>query len=195
MNPDSKCQRPARRLGLLLAACCLLVANVAAAQSGRFDVRSAGSRLQDGVYFLSARIDYRLSEQALEALESGVSLTIELQIQLFRLRRFLPDAETALLEQSYQLSYQPLSRRYVIRNLNSGEQSTHATLFSALNDMGRVTDLPIIDESLLEPDARYEIRLRAVLDQNTLPGPLRLLAFWGDSFRLESEWYTWLLKD
>jgi hypothetical protein len=195
MSPERKRQTPARRFGLLLAACCLLAASVAAAQAGRFDIRSAASRLQDGVYFLSARVDYRLSEQALEALESGVSLTVELQIQVFRLRRFLPDAEAAELEQSYQLSYQPLSRRYVIRNLNSGEQSTHATLFSALNDMGRVNDLPIIDESLLEPDARYEIRLRAVLDQNTLPGPLRLLAFWGDSFRLESEWYTWSLRD
>jgi len=33
-----------------------------------------------------------------------------------------------------------------------------------------------------------------VLDQNTLPGPLRLLAFWSSGFRLESDWYVWILN-
>lgn len=184
-----------RRAGILLALLGLCVAGLAQAQEGRFDVRSAGSRLVDGVYYLSARVDYRLSEEALDALDSGLTLTVQLQIEVQRVRRFLPNAEVATLEQSYQLSYQPLSERYVVRNQNSGEQSSHATLFSALSDMGRVTDLPVIDAALLDADARYAIRVRAVLDQNTLPGPLRMLAFWGDSFRLESEWYTWTLKD
>ena len=53
----------------------------------------------------------------------------------------------------------------------------------------------MIDAALLQPKSRYEMRMRAVLDQNTLPGPLRLVAFWGDSFRLESEWYSWMLRD
>ncbi len=88
-----------------------------------------------------------------------------------------------------------MSERYLVRNLNSGEQKSYATLFSALNDMGRVVELPVIDAALLEPNARYEIRLRAVLDQNTLPGPLRLIAFWSEGFRLESDWYRWTLRE
>ena len=164
------------------------------AEDGRFDVRSAGTRLQDGVYFLTARVDLRLSDQALKALSSGVPLTIEMQIDVFRQRGFLPDPQVANLRQAYLLSYQPLSERYVVKYLNSGEQSSHATLFSALNDIGRISALPVLDEALLSQGDSYEIRMRAVLDQNTLPGPLRMLAFWGDSFRLESEWYTWTLK-
>ena len=61
--------------------------------------------------------------------------------------------------------------------------------------MGRVVDLPVIDVSILDRDATYEIGLRAVLDQNTLPGPLRLFAFWSSGFRLESDWYVWTLSD
>jgi len=174
----------------------LLIGNghLTAKESGRFDVRSANTRLQDGVYFLTARVDLRLSDEALEALESGVELTVEMQIEVSRNRNLLPDTQVADLSQSYLLSYQPLSQRYLVKNVNSGEQSSHATLFAALSEIGRISTLPLIDDALLRPNGRYDVRMRAVLDRNTLPGPLRLFVFWGDSFRLESEWYTWSLR-
>ena len=165
--------------------------DIVEAKSEPFEVRSATTELRDGVYFASARINYRLSEEALDALQNGIALNIQLQIEVSRVRRFWPDQKSAALKQDYQLSYQPLSERYVVKNLNSGVQSSFATLFSALSNMGRVTELPVIDATLLEPGAKYEFSIRAVLDQNTLPRPLRLIAFWSDGFRLESDWYTW----
>jgi hypothetical protein len=169
--------------------------NTAFAKDGSFEIRSASTRLSDGVYFATARIDYRLSSDALSALDNGVALTVQLQIELSRKRRLWLDNNVATLSQAYSLSFQPLSERYVVKNLNSGEQDSFATLFSALNNMGRVVDLPVIDAALLDPDSNYEIALRAVLDQNTLPGPLRLIAFWSSGFRLASDWYTWQLND
>ncbi len=181
-----------RLLRLLLLA---VLPAISVSANERFDVRSAATQLQNGVYYLTARVDLPLSEEALEALESGLELTIQMQMEVFRQRNFLPDPEIANLRQDYVLSYQPLSERYLVNNKNSGEQSSHATLFAALNNLGRISALPVIDAALLEADSRYEIRMRVVLDQNTLPGPLRLLAFWGNSFRLQSEWYAWMLKD
>ena len=189
------CQTSCTFVGVI---CALLISfaplSSAYSKDQPFEIRSAESRLFQGVWFANALIDFRLSDEALAALDSGVVLTIELQIRLDRVRRFWLDKETAMLEQSFELSYQPLSERYVVRNLNSGEQDSFATLFSALNSMGRVVDLPIIDASLLDADEQYEIALRAVLDQNTLPGPLRLIAFWSSGFRLESDWYVWILN-
>lgn len=172
----------------------LSIAPVAAQEAGRFDIRSAYTSLREGVYFLNARIEYRLSDQALAALESGVGLTLELQIEVSRRRRFFTDPEIATLRQRYHLQFHALSQRYVVRNLNSGEQASFSTLFAALNSAGRVTDLPIIDAALLDRDDRYEVHLRAVLDIREIPGPLRLLAFWLDDWRLASEWYTWPLR-
>jgi len=168
--------------------------DIASAKGQPFEIRSAESRLYQGVWFANALIDFRLSNEALDALDSGVALTIELQFRLDRVRRFWIDKEIATLQQRLELSYLPLSERYVVRNLNSGEHDSFATLFSALNSMGRIVDLPIIDASLLDADEQYEISIRAVLDQNTLPGPLRLLAFWSSGFRLESDWYVWMLN-
>ncbi len=179
-------------------ACALIFAfaplDVAWSKEQPFEIRSAESRLFQGVWFTNALIDFRLSDDALAALDSGVVLTIKLQIHLDRVRRFWLDKETARLEQRFELSYQPLTERYVVRNANSGEQDSFATLFSALNSMGRIIDLPIIDAALLDTDERYQIAMRAVLDQNTLPGPLQALAFWSGGFRLESEWYEWMLN-
>jgi hypothetical protein len=171
-----------------------ILAAPAVADSGSFEIRNASSRLKDDVFFVNARIDYRLSDEALAALDSGVTLTIELQIELSRVRRFWLDKNVATLRQSYQVSFQPISERYVVRKLNSGEHDSYATLFSALTSIGRIIDLPVIDASLLEQDSRYEIAIRAVLDQDNLPGPLRLIDFWGSGFRLDSDWYRWKLN-
>lgn len=187
-------RRSARRIAPALAAL-LLACSAAGAQDGGFEVRSAAARLVDGVYFVDARIDLELSDRALEALDSGVALTIQLQIEVIRKRAFLPDALVAELRQDTTLSYEPLTQRYVVRNLNSGQQQSYATLFSALSSLGRVSGLPVIDAALLARNAGHRMRLRVVLDQDTLPGPLRLIAFWSSGFRLVSEWYGWTLRD
>jgi hypothetical protein len=162
---------------------------------GRFEVRSASSSLRDGVHFLEARVEYRLSGEARQALDAGVPLTIELEMMVIRHRRFWPDVEVATLRQGYRLEYHALSQRYIVRNLNSGEQSTFATLFSALNFLGRISDLPVIDAALLEPGNRYDGRIRALLSKEDIPGPLQLIAFWRKGWSLESEWFRWRIVD
>ena len=179
----------------LLAYCLLLLPFVARSQDGRFEVQNTSTFLEDGVYYVTAWLDYTLSSEALEALESGVALTFELQIELTRERRFWVDPEIARLVQTDELQYHALSERYIVKNLNSGGQNTFATLFSALSVIGRVVELPIIDAALLDPDATYNVQIRAVLDQNRLPGPLRLFALWQDGFKLESDWYGWSLSE
>ena len=66
---------------------------------------------------------------------------------------------------------------------------------AVLSSLGRVSGLPVIDAALLARNAGHRMRLRVVLDQDTLPGPLRLIAFWSSGFRLVSEWYGWTLRD
>lgn len=165
-----------------------------AADAGRFEIRSVFTNVQSGVIYLGADVDYELSEIAQEALANGVELTFELQIEVVRDRRFWLDRDVASLLQRYQLSYQPLSERFVTRNLNSGDQMSFAALPAALEHLGKVRNLPLLDDALLRPGKRYEIRVRAVLDTRDLAGPLRLISFfWGD-WRLESEWYEWPLQ-
>jgi hypothetical protein len=57
-----------------------------------------------------------------------------------------------------------------------------------------VQGLPVIDDALLEPGADYRVRLRALLQTQQYPAPLRLLLFWRGEWQLESEWFEWLLE-
>ena len=185
--------------GALIGAAVVLLSGVALAQNavervGYFEVRSASTELVGGVHMLDARLQLVLSSEALNALNSGVPLTIELQMQVIRSRRFYLDALDAELAFRFELEYRPISQRYIVRNLNTGNQDSFATLYSALNNLGRVQRLPVIDESLLIPDRNYRVRLRALLATEQYSAPLRLLFFWRDEWQLKSEWYEWKLE-
>jgi len=162
-------------------------------RAGSFEVRSASLTLVDGVQELDARLQLILSAEALKALKSGVTLTIELTLEVIRVRRFMLDDGEAELNITYELEYLPLSQRYIVRGLNSGDRDTFATLYSALNNLGRIQSLPVIDHAILNPDSKYRIRLRASLSTRQYSAPFRFLFFWRDEWDLKSEWYEWRL--
>ncbi len=176
-----------------LSLAALAVTPVAAAQSGIW-IRSAETRLVDGVYRLDASIDYQLSDAAVEALDKGVSLTIELTISVERERAYLWDETVAELNQHYFIRYHALSRMYLLKNLNSGAQRNFPSRRAALQALGRVMGLPVLDQSLLRAGERYRAYLRAALDIEALPLPLRPLAYLSSDWRMVSDWYSWRLR-
>ncbi len=181
-------------LATLAVLAAMLCTGTLHAQETGLEIRNASTRLNAGVWYLYAHIEYRLNRETLDALQSGIPLTFELQVEVERNRSWLPDEDVASLRQYFELSWQPLARGYLVRNKNSGDQRTHTTLYAALNDLGRITSLPLIDAAIIDEGEKYAVSLRAVLDQQQLPGPLRMLAFWDDEFTLESEWYRWRLQ-
>ena len=180
-----------------LAALSLGAYRTAGAQEdpGRFDVRSAGVTLTSGVYYLDTWVEYRLSTDARDALDAGVPLTFGLDVEFMNPRWYWTDEIVGRLTQSYQLQYHALSERYIVLNVNSEEQNTFATLFSALNFLGRITELPLIDATLLNPNTVYDIRIRTQLSVEAVPDPWGFLAFWRRDWSLRSEWYRWRMQD
>ena len=193
-------RRLAPRLGLALLIALAAVGTGLAQddieREGYFEVRSAATELVDDVHTLNARLQLVLSSEALAALSSGVPLTIELQIEIIRVRRWYLDEGEAQLAVRYELEYRPLSQRYIVRNLNSGEQRSFGTLASALRGLGTIDRMPVIDASLLKADRDYTISMRSTLDIKSLRGPLRLLAslLRFNDWRLASKWHTWALN-
>lgn len=157
------------------------------------EVLQASTRLQAGVWYLDADIAYVLNEAALEALDSGLALEVELTIRLTQRRRLVWDATFAELKQRYQLQYHALTERYIVRNLNSGEQATFGSLAGALEVLGTVRGLPVIDDALLSRGERYFVNVRAVLDIKQLRGPMALVRFMWNDWRIASDWVEWRL--
>lgn len=195
ITPVSRKRDPLRgRSGAALRLAVLLLWGLAfEARAGEFLIRWAESRVSNEVYLLDAQIDYRLSPTALEALESGVPLTMRLDILVQRKRRYWLDETVADLEQRYQVRYHALSDQYLVRNLNSGGLYAYPTLGLALEGMGKVRHLPLLDRRLIGAGQHYEVELHAGLDIEELPAPLRPIAYISPSWRLESDWYSWSL--
>ena len=188
-----------RRLGLVVL---LAVASVSAAAAqgltledgGRFEVRSAFLEPADHVYQLSATLDLALSRGTQQAVREGVAVAIDLDITVARKRRYLPDQEVASLTQRWRIQYHALSERYLVNNLNSGQQGSYSSLAAALEALSQVRGLPVIDESLIEPGQTYEASIKAVTAiEGGLPSALKMMMFWID-WKHATEWYTWTVK-
>jgi hypothetical protein len=181
-------------VALLIAAVLVLLgcayAGAAAAQT-RFEVRSAYIEPAERVYELNATLNFDLAEGGRAAIREGVPLTLHLEIVVKRQRSYWLDETVATLDQYYELAYRALSERYLVRNLNSGEQASYATLDAALDAMRVISRLPILDQALVSPSRRHEISVRGNLDVRTMPDALRFVLFWSDDWRQRSEWYTW----
>jgi hypothetical protein len=158
---------------------------------GRFEVRSADLELKDGVYHLNARMDLPVGDAVRRGLADGVPLTIEVDIDIERVRQLLPNARVAELTQRYHLQYNAVSARYILRNDNSGQQESLGTVDAALEQLSEIRSLPVLDKSLMASDRRYEANVRAKIDYGAVPFTLRLLMFWVSDWHRESDWYTW----
>jgi hypothetical protein len=172
----------------------MLAMNSAQAQEPDFEVSSATLMPANRVLLLDAQLRVALPEGARQAIVDGVALTMRVEFELLRTRRWWLDATVASLEQNYEIVYHALSENFLVRNLNSGEQSSYDTLDAALDALASIRDLPALDQSLLESNEEYLARLRASLDVRTLPDTLRLVLFWTDDWRQRTAWYTWSLK-
>lgn len=186
-----------RRLVTLVALCAALglcgVAPVALADEARFEVRSAYLEPVDGVMQLNATLELGLSSTAQEALRDGVPVTLTLESQLRRNRRFLPDATVAEIEQRWRLQYHALSDRWLVTHLNTGQQTSWPTQVAALEHLSRPRGVPIIDAPLLRDGATYEASLRATAEVGGVPDSLKVLMFWVQ-WQRTTDWYTWTVR-
>lgn len=183
---------PCACLPLLLALLCLLAGDQAWARETR--ITDARTLLVDNVYRLGANVDFDFNDTLHDALHNGVPLLIELRIEVLRDRKWLWPELIAELRQRFKLEYHALSRRYLVRNFSTGGQHTFSTLDDALGYIGNVYDLPLIDAQLLQPDEKYFVRMRADIDVEALPTPVRLWAYLGSEWSLKSKWFQWPLQ-
>ncbi len=176
---------------LLLAL--LLLSGLTAHASG-FTVAELNTRLAEQVYVMDANVELEFSRRALEALASGVPLTLRMDIEVQRKRNWLPDETIATLEQYYQLTYHALSDNYLVRNLNSGALYVYPSRESAIQALGQIRSFPLLDANLIVPEANYLVEMRIELDIDSLPSPLKLIAYVFPDWHLSSAWSAWSLQ-
>lgn len=181
---------------IFAALLCFLINGIFATESQAegFRILAAETKLKNNVYHLDANMDLKFSDDALEALRSGVPLIVLVNIEVQKDRNWWWDKTIAELEQGYLLLYHALSEKYIIHNLNSGAQQNFISLNTALHFLSNIREFPLIDKNLLEEGDDYYVRLRTYLDIESLPAPMRPIAYISSQWQLESGWFSWHLK-
>ncbi|EGV18381.1 DUF4390 domain-containing protein [Thiocapsa marina] len=178
---------------LLLVPVLLLGSFASAAAKDGLRVEQVETRLVDDTFFMDALLDYRFSSEALDALENGVPLTILVQIQVRRVGAWLWEDSRVDLQLRYAIRYKPLSERYEVYRLPGDEGRSFVSRDAAMRALGEIADLALIGASSLDADTDYEIHIRASLDIEELPLPLRPMAYLKPSWKLSSGWSKWPL--
>lgn len=178
---------PKWALASLIIACALSMP----ARAGSITIDSAESEVVNQMYVVNADVAFTFSDDAIEAIRSGIALYIDVDFRISRERRFLWDPDILTLSRRYQIERHALTDRYIITDLVTEDRRTHDSLEAAVLDLGRVRGIPLAEEALLDDTSEYRIELRARLDLESLPAPLRPLAYISPSWRMSSGWYQW----
>ncbi len=179
-----------KNLKFLCAFISLLFVGVVEAKN--FFIEHAETVLIEDAYYLDATVNYQLSDKAQEALLKGVELTFDLKVEVVRKKGllWLFDKKVSQSVQRYTLKYQPLTQQYQVTHINSGKARNLPSLSTATWILGMVSDLPLLKQEEINPKARYVVRLKALFDIESLPVPIRLLAYFSPGWYMSSDWYV-----
>ena len=177
---------------LLLALACCFPMQATASDPGIFQLEDADTWRTGGSDYLSAQFDIELSSGAEEAIRNGVPLVFELQVQVVKTHTWLWDTVDIEIIQHRQIQYHALSESYLVKDLSNDTQGNYRRLEDALRMAGKIQGL-LLTEQTLDPELKYEIRVRGSLDIESLPTPVRLMAYVSSAWDMETKWYSWPL--
>jgi len=169
------------------------VVSTGAASEPGFRILDASSRLDNGVHLVDASIDFAFSTDAIEAMASGVAITVSVRMEVQRERALLNET-IAEVRARYRIQAHSLSRRFLVTNLSTDETMTFQTYEAMKLGLGSIRNFPLLDDRVLKDGERYRARIRATLDIESLPAPMRPLAYLSSSWRLSSNWTAWPLQ-
>lgn len=184
--------RSSRNANKLSLSAVLLLALLALAACGAIEQQKPGSLVVRNAHLgtsgaaaaLELGLDCRLSGPMSDALDHGIPITLQVDVQAGRWPTPL-----AAATQRVELRYFPLSRRYQLRELGAEDVRNFATPAYLIAALGSLRlDLPPAFAGL---PPTTPLRVSVQLDPSTLPGALRLPALFEPAWRLAAADYTW----
>ncbi len=177
---------------LTLAAALLLLALPAGAD---FKVAEVQPRIEGKTLALSGKLDLALTPKVEEALTKGIHLDVTIDIRLYRKRWYVWNQGAGSWTLYRRIWYHALSGQYLVSTSASdpANRESHGSMLEALKALGTLDDLKLPLESDAPVDGDYSVELRASLDIEALPAPLRPVAYTSLDWRLNSGWSTWKL--
>ena len=170
----------------------LFSVNVCAVEN--ITVEYVSGELVENSYYLDARIDFKPHDDVLEALDHGVDLDIDIIIKVKEKRKWLWDRLYKEEIIKFKLDHLPLSNVYIITNVGNSQQRQFDTLENALKYLGTLDRYFLFNSENIDDDANLVGLLKARLNVENLPPPLKPVAFILNKWQSDSEWRHWTIR-
>jgi hypothetical protein len=171
---------------------CLLCFSLASQAAEQISIPHAKVSKVGKGYSLNATINYPLSPRIIEAIDHGVPITFNQELQLtdtFPLIGPYWQWKSTLWSYTlrYQLRYHALSKQYVLVALETSKQRNFPSLETTLNALGAIEALNLPSEQLLDTN-NITLQIRSDIDIHALPTPMRPGALISDKWQIGSPW-------
>ncbi len=181
--------RTARRPSALAALLCaaLLSSSLAYADFKIVDIRT---HFSSNALVVNGVLDLGLTPKVEEALSKGIELPVIIELRLYRKRTVLWDQRLTTWTLRRVLRYHALSGQYLLDT--GAAQESFLSLGEALKNLGIISELRLpLPDTIISAEDEYSVKLRAHLDIEALPAPLRPVAYTTPSWHLNSGWSAW----
>lgn len=166
------------------------LALLASAAPADFKVAEVQPRLSGSSLTLAGSLDLGLTPKVEEALAKGIQLDVVIDLRLLRKRWWMWDQRAGNWSLRRSIRYHALSGQYLVNATGPESSDSYLSLQEALQALGSLNELRLaLPRDPAEGD--YVLDVRASLDIEALPAPLRPVAYTSLSWHLNSGWSTW----
>jgi len=155
------------------------------------EISRAESQLSNDILTISADAKINLSKDPTEALQSGVPLFFDLNIEIRQKRNYIWDQELFKTKYTYLLQRHTLSKKYIVKNLITDTQEVHGSVTAAIQSLGKIRKLAVVDVKELINKKNLALVFELKLKINALPAPMMPLAYISPQWHISSKKYKW----
>jgi len=166
---------------------------VSASLVNKIIVETAAINVNNGVYQVSAKVQYPKNKEIDNTLRDGVSLAYDIHVEVAEAKNYWFDNTVISITLRQVLIFHAVSERYLVKNTTTGDQTSYSSLEDAIVFLGKIEAWPIMVSAQISEPGEYTVRLRASQYRRHLTGALRALLFWTNNWSRDSGWYSWPL--
>ncbi|MDE0918785.1 MAG: DUF4390 domain-containing protein [Arenicellales bacterium] len=155
-----------------------------------FKIVGGGAQITDQHLSSHATLDLSLDPRSATAIVNGIPIIICIDLKLVQNK--LWPWSTTFLEWRYpvKLSYHSLSRRFTVTDQRKQSTAVFHTLGEALRQLDRFSVIEALPATIAKKQ-NLVVRIRARIDTESLPAPLRLMSELLPPWNEQSQWHEW----
>ena len=180
-------------LGLVLCLILLHSPAQAAIDETRSETPETGAWLNKKRLELKGQLQVVLGGKTEEALSKGIPLEFIIDIRLYRSRPWIWDELVREWSFRHRIHYHALSRQYLVNGRGPDDKAVESfsSLQEAVSYLGSLDGIALQLKSLPAKDMELDLAVRAHLDIEALPPPLKPVAYTSPSWRINTGWESW----